>query len=84
MLELPICSSCSNNEETIEHLFWECTTTQLVIRNLSPTNTFHFLNKKYILYYTASKIDSCTHGTVNILNRTRSILDCTRATLCNK
>jgi len=40
-----LCDLCNNNEETISHLFWECTKTQILWHNLTE-----FLKTKNITF----------------------------------
>lgn len=34
LISSPMCSSCGNNEETIDHLLWKCPKTQLFISDI--------------------------------------------------
>jgi hypothetical protein len=45
----PLCTFCKQYDETIEHLFWECHFSKIIINSLFPVQSFSFVNKTNFL-----------------------------------
>jgi hypothetical protein len=68
----PLCTFCNKEEETIEHLFWQCTITNSIIKStlIFKTSPFNQLDLETLLFgYTSQTKKDAAKNTVLILTK---------------